>query len=936
MKDATKNKTCNINADITINHRCTTFEKPFLLSNHMPTKDSTHIRNTAIVLIKDCLGNYLRINSENERQVVSEDMNQFKNEINHEFKETKQQKEYIFNDYFQWEIEISSSKKDVKQLRMKLKSMKTGKYLQIYSTVDDNKHQILVCGTFNDFLSVFNIHPSSHSLFAMKLESNHFTNEFIGVDKNGIKIDINGSPFSRLIFYESGIVMDDEKNDHFINLQNMSAFDSHSMTNKIESEFKTFDDLTDDELYNPLYVHNHWLRYQRLTLHWPMCDGSCGSKFNRMIFNMIYGQSKKINRAHKSNTKPSANDYSSVDSFYNGYQISKQDTEGINFFASMNPTSMKTDAVVQMWSLMDNLRGRINEHMQAMNAIESETIAQQLISQDIENTLNIREIISKHFLCYSTPVRRFCISILDSFDSDTKRFLNENIAQYRHFLETLKNKNNIICDETQTFSIYSHLTAIKDKSHYFLLFQLSKIACIHQTHTLFQEFKNNGFFTISPHIYVQDIIRVMHTKEYQTMKDHGQELTAEEIIAILVYTGADQISKSIRMSYFQQQRNCRWNHFNQHLISAVDKMHKILVQSKTLVELPSKLYYAMHNCTDHGLNEKKEKKNGRYYDMISVTSSIAIASRFMIGNGSTIIIFHESNLMLHTSRFVAAPLYWISRNPNEEEWLLTGVKIHVAMEKINEDGNLAINCYDYETISHQSMNIWRKLLYLYLYFIHISLCFVRIADASMILNCNNDQLMSTMKSVCTNQQMAKCDHCGCQSPIYWFQGSILMNNMECAFCRRYNLFVYNNDDRIVSCFGCREQSKLKLFVVEHNSQLGCKCPKCGKYQSQLFPQSMEYSKMNYLKIRKIGYDYHSNIIENGCEIKPKEEEKEYEELMNGTVIVQPKCVQLGGIQAVGIQDFDGIKKKKNRFLQFRKKMRKFKIFNIMIEDDQID
>ena len=108
---------------------------------------------------------------------------------------------------------------------------------------------------------------------------------------------------------------------------------------------------------------------------------------------------------------------------------------------------------------------------------------------------------------------------------------------YQSLLRLLKDKENIICDDAQTLNIWSRLLGMSQNGNAFILYQLSRYSCLHGNHTLFEELKRNGFHTISPNLYTEDMVRIIKSKQHGIMRKYDLELTAEEIISILIYTG---------------------------------------------------------------------------------------------------------------------------------------------------------------------------------------------------------------------------------------------------------------------------------------------------------------------------------------------------------------------------------------------------------------
>eukprot|EP01083_Nonionella_stella_P219447 786085_1 len=554
----------------------------------------------------------------------------------------------------------------------------------------------------------------------------------------------------------------------------------------------------DGDTPNPLYVHNYWRRYHSLALHWPNCDGKCGNKLGRLIHNVLYGSKKQTDNDHPYQ-------------YYDAYQLNSEDITAIKAFANINPLQLQADGVIQMWSFIDSLRVRVEEH----NKNIQESKLHELIAKDIESTLNVKEIISKHLLCYSTPIRRYLISLLRCLEDSPDSY-------YYGLLKSLKDKENIICDDGKILSVWSQLISFKETQHYFVLYQLSRYSCIHHSDTIFQELKRNGFYTISPNLYTKDMLRIINTKEYRLMSKYNLELTAEEIISVLIYTGADQISRRVRESLIMEQRSCKWMHLTANLVSGVEKMHKTLVQTQSMHDLPDKLYYAVGSSIDQTI---------KYFDVISTTANKKLALKFM--KRGTMIIFEQTNEMLHSSRFVAAPLNWITARKNNafSEWLVTCIRIHDMVQNKSDDGNYTITCTDYETIGFRSMGTWRKVV-----------------DASMILDEPNQAFLYATNAAILNVSTWECLHCNCVSPCYCYQGSVLMDNMECCYCRRYNLFAFNVPERIVSCFECKQESMLKEYHIQEDGQ-GTRCPKCNVFQSIAFRKSEQFEKMRkYLSV----------------------------------------------------------------------------------------
>lgn len=561
---------------------------------------------------------------------------------------------------------------------------------------------------------------------------------------------------------------------------------------------------------NTLYVFNYWNRYNELVLNWPNCDGECGNKFGKLIHNALYAQSES--------EESKSNGTTSMQLYIDNYQLNSEDITAINFFSSLNPINIASDTVISMWSFLDSLKVRVNEYNKTMTDIKYESKVHALINEDIEKTLNIKEVISKDFLCYSTPIRRYLISLLDSFEECN--LSQDTISDcYQSLLKTLKDKENIICDEEQTLDIWSKLTNIGHNCHYFILYQLSRYSCCHQSYTLFNELKKNGFHTIYPDLYTKDIVRIIKTAQYKQMRKYNLELSAEEIISILIYTASDEISKGVRESLIRQQRSCKWMKLTDNLVSAVDKMHKCLVQTKSKSELPKKLYYAIGST-------KINKKSIKYFDVLSLTENVDLALRVM--NKGTMIIFDDANSMLQTSRFVAAPLNWITAKDDGQfsEWLVMNCKIHQTVHEKSNDKKHRIVCTEYETISIRSMSTWRKVV-----------------DAAMILDQTQISLLKAVNSAILSADCWQCIHCQCVAPIYFYQGNVLMDNMECAFCRRFNIFSFNVPERIVSCFECEQESMLREYVIDYNGKKGAACPKCKVFQCDAFLKSKQFDKM---------------------------------------------------------------------------------------------
>merc|ERR1712228_178344 len=194
---------------------------------------------------------------------------------------------------------------------------------------------------------------------------------------------------------------------------------------------------------------------------------------------------------------------------------------------------------------------------------------------------------------------------------------------------------------------------------------------------------------------------------------------------------------------------------------------------------------------------------------------------------------------LQTSRFVAAPLDWITARNNGQfsEWLVMNCKIHKSVKNVLDDGKHRIVCTEYETANFRSMSTWRKVV-----------------DAAMILDQTNVSLLSAVNASILSAEEWQCIHCQCISPFYWFQGNVLMDNMECAYCRRYNLFSFNVPERIVPCFECTEESMLKEYIFDYNNQKGAACPKCKVYQSDAFLKSNQFEKMKQYLSEKDEYE----------------------------------------------------------------------------------
>ena len=64
------------------------------------------------------------------------------------------------------------------------------------------------------------------------------------------------------------------------------------------------------------------------------------------------------------------------------------------------------------------------------------------------------------------------------------------------------------------------------------------------------------------------------------IKKYNSQLTAEEIMSMLIHAEGVQISKLVGESFIMERRGCEWTCPQKNLASAVDKMSKFLVQTK--------------------------------------------------------------------------------------------------------------------------------------------------------------------------------------------------------------------------------------------------------------------------------------------------------------------------------------------------------------------
>ena len=210
--------------------------------------------------------------------------------------------------------------------------------------------------------------------------------------------------------------------------------------------------------------------------------------------------------------------------------------------------------------------------------------------------------------------------------------------------------------------------------------------------------------------------------------------------------------------------------------------------------------------------------------------------------------------MLQSPRFIAAPLDWITvRNSTSSkrifsEWLVVAIKVHNTAVTHSENGKFrTIRCTEYESIPFRSMSTWKTVV-----------------DASMILEQTNATLRTAANAAILMRDKWQCIHCRCESPTHWFQGNVLMDNMECPCCRRMNVFTFNVEERMVMCFDreCGKESTLREFVIDWKSGKGARCPQCGQWQSECFVKSemyqmvMEYlsDDTEYKKVKEISED----------------------------------------------------------------------------------
>ena len=129
-----------------------------------------------------------------------------------------------------------------------------------------------------------------------------------------------------------------------------------------------------------------------------------------------------------------------------------------------------------------------------------------------------------------------------------------------------------------------------------------------------------------------------------------------------------------------------------------------------------------------------------------------------------------------------------------------------------------------------------------------------VVDAAMILDQTQLSLLKAVNAAILSADEWQCIHCQCVSPFYWYQGNVLVDNMECAFCRRYNLFSFNVPERIVPCFVCGKESMLKEYMIDYNSWKGAPCPKCQVFQGAAFSKTNQFQKMKKYLSQKDAYE----------------------------------------------------------------------------------
>jgi hypothetical protein len=160
----------------------------------------------------------------------------------------------------------------------------------------------------------------------------------------------------------------------------------------------------------------------------------------------------------------------------------------------------------------------------------------------------------------------------------------------------------------------------------------------------------------------------------QKGKKAQDRVTDEELLALLIYTGSaaqGDIRKCLRE--FDQfrggdfPRKFKWNFTTRLITSAVRKLNE---------PPPPQLY--------HGLNGVvgTEQTFVSYNNLVSTSMSLSMARIFALGEGGTVSPSSQSSIglvlhldtatfgtLLEEKSFVVADMRWLSKFPDEEEWL---------------------------------------------------------------------------------------------------------------------------------------------------------------------------------------------------------------------------------------------------------------------------
>ena len=151
---------------------------------------------------------------------------------------------------------------------------------------------------------------------------------------------------------------------------------------------------------------------------------------------------------------------------------------------------------------------------------------------------------------------------------------------------------------------------------------------------------------------------VHKSKFYKQLKKKGIDLADNEILAVYIYTVNDEFADIMQKG---MKIPCKWKQTFYYFVRGILKIYDAEVFNKD--RLPKRLYHG-------AFGQSKISVPFHILSPWNCTAKEDIAKNLAAPPDGTMFVLENCSVPLSEGKLIAAPISWISPNPEEEEWVI--------------------------------------------------------------------------------------------------------------------------------------------------------------------------------------------------------------------------------------------------------------------------